>query len=305
MSYKYNDKPLNDITGKIYHSNNCGDFEILGEIEYAGKDIHTSATHTRYALRFLNTGYVTDASLDAIRHGRVYDRCMPNVAGVGYVGTDMLVSDPYVFQFYKAWNDMMNRCYNKTDKDYPLYGGIGITVDPRWHNFSVFMLDVPFLPLYEKKLMYPSIYQLDKDFLQIHVPKNKRIYSRNTCMWLSKLDNVLMMSKDHDIKEGNQYIGVKRGYNCWITSINGATYGKFNNIVAAANLFNHLYPRLKGPFNDITILNDVPYMSMEELSKYIVGSTTIQTGVEPPKTVRSNSTPPIKLIEKIGAEDIV
>lgn len=300
-----NGKPLNDITGKIYHSNNCGDFEILGEIEYVGKEIHTSPSNTRYALRFLNTGYVTDASLDAIRHGRVYDRYTPNVAGVGYIGTNMIISDPYPCQFYKAWNDMMNRCYNKADKDYPLYGGIGIAVDPRWHNFSTFMLDVPFLPLYEKKLMYPSIYQLDKDFLQIHVPKNKRIYSRNTCIWLSKLDNVLMMSKDRDIKDGNPYVGVVYSHNCWKTVINGAVYGKFNDPKAAANLFNYLYPKLKGPFNDITILNNVEYIPLEELSKYIVGSTTIQTGVEPPKTVRSNSTPPINFTATIGGEDIV
>lgn len=292
-------RPLHDITGRIYHSNSCGDFKILGELNYIGypknEEPKSNDYTVRYAIQFLNTGYITDASYDSICHGRVYDRCYPNVAGVGYVGSNITVSDPYTYQFYKAWNDMMNRCYNKSDKDYPLYGGLGITVDKRWHNFTIFMLDVPFLPLYEKKMLYPSIYQLDKDFLQFHIPKNKRIYSKDTCMWLSRFDNTLMMSKD----DGSKYVGVRLAYKNWQTVINGAVYGVFNNPIAAANLFNYLYPKVKGPFNDITIINDVEYMSLEELSKYSVSSTTIQLGVEPPKTVRSNSTPPIKLIEYI------
>lgn len=37
---------------------------------------------------------------------------------------------------------MINRCYNKSDRDYKYYGALGVKVDPRWFNFTHFMMDV-------------------------------------------------------------------------------------------------------------------------------------------------------------------
>lgn len=43
---------------------------------------------------------------------------------------------------YSAWAHMLNRCTNKDDLRYADWGGRGITVDPRWKDFSVFFADV-------------------------------------------------------------------------------------------------------------------------------------------------------------------
>jgi hypothetical protein len=37
---------------------------------------------------------------------------------------------------YKAWNDMMDRCYDEDNKDYKNYGGRGIIVCPAWHSLA-------------------------------------------------------------------------------------------------------------------------------------------------------------------------
>lgn len=43
---------------------------------------------------------------------------------------------------YKSWQNMKNRCLNKRDKDYPKYGGRGIKLYERWHDFGNFLEDM-------------------------------------------------------------------------------------------------------------------------------------------------------------------
>lgn len=267
---------MKNYIGEIYDSNNFGRFRIIRELEPLGY-----ARDRWFEIEFLNTGYRMPASLSAILTGRVKDKMVPTIANTGYVGDTIgAVTYSYNTTFYKAWNDMINRCYNINDKDYYLYGALGITVDERWHNFANFKHDAKLLPGYDNKLKYPEIYQLDKDYLQFHIPKNQRVYSKDTCIWISKYDNILLMNRDNPNSSG--YYGVFYKDHSWCTYINGVIYGRFTIPEAAANLFNYIYPYIpKSEFNNIQILNDVSYIPFEELSKYtknkniIVGSTTI------------------------------
>lgn len=43
---------------------------------------------------------------------------------------------------YSVWAAMMQRCYNPKDRNYKNYGGRGIQVHERWHNFLNFYADV-------------------------------------------------------------------------------------------------------------------------------------------------------------------
>jgi hypothetical protein len=43
---------------------------------------------------------------------------------------------------YNTWRGMMRRCYNEKDKDYYKYGGIGISVHEKWHDYATFAKDV-------------------------------------------------------------------------------------------------------------------------------------------------------------------
>lgn len=43
---------------------------------------------------------------------------------------------------YAVWKSMRQRCANPRSKDYPAYGGRGITVCARWDDFAVFLSDM-------------------------------------------------------------------------------------------------------------------------------------------------------------------
>ena len=43
---------------------------------------------------------------------------------------------------YLAWQGMLNRCRNPNNSRYASYGGRGIAVNPRWHDFAVFLADM-------------------------------------------------------------------------------------------------------------------------------------------------------------------
>lgn len=43
---------------------------------------------------------------------------------------------------YQSWHSMMNRCYQETNASYKRYGGAGIKVCKRWHNFESFLTDM-------------------------------------------------------------------------------------------------------------------------------------------------------------------
>ena len=47
---------------------------------------------------------------------------------------------------YSSWNAMMNRCFNKKYNGYERWGGRGITVCKRWHNYDNFILDMGKVP---------------------------------------------------------------------------------------------------------------------------------------------------------------
>lgn len=88
---------MKSYIGETYNSNNFGQFTIIDEIDdYSSKE-------RIFRVQFLNTGYITEASMNAIRHGRVKDYLVPVVAGVGYIGyvQGPISKEPY-YAYYKA-----------------------------------------------------------------------------------------------------------------------------------------------------------------------------------------------------------
>lgn len=43
---------------------------------------------------------------------------------------------------YRSWEAMRERCLNPRAANYHLYGGRGITIDPRWDSFENFLVDM-------------------------------------------------------------------------------------------------------------------------------------------------------------------
>ena len=64
--------------------------------------------------------------------------CLYREAIAGRSRTHGRTGDP----IYAIWRAMRQRCENRNDPVYPLYGGRGIAVCERWHTFEHFVADV-------------------------------------------------------------------------------------------------------------------------------------------------------------------
>lgn len=95
--------------------------------------------------------------------------------------------------FYRAWKDMLSRCYSSTYQDRkPTYVGCIVTDD--WHTFSVF-----------KSWMMAQDWegnQLDKDLLS----EGNKIYSPETCIFVTQMVN--SFTTDCGASRGDYLIGV-------------------------------------------------------------------------------------------------
>lgn len=91
----------NNLIGKVFNSNNFGNFEIIAYEN--SKDV---------TIRFLETGYLTHVQMSNIRSGEIKDKLAPSVFGIGVVGIKYSTKDSIS---YKHWQAMLKRCYCKKE----------------------------------------------------------------------------------------------------------------------------------------------------------------------------------------------
>lgn len=73
---------------------------------------------------------------------------------------------------YTVWINMRQRCLNTRCRDYPYYGGRGITVCDRWATFANFLADMGEAP--------PGLTIERKD--------NNRGYEPGNCRWATRAE---------------------------------------------------------------------------------------------------------------------
>lgn len=74
---------------------------------------------------------------------------------------------------YARWKSMMQRCYTTSTSNYRYYGGKGISVCERWHNFSNFLADMGECP------------NISMTLDRINGEKN---YEPENCRWATKTE---------------------------------------------------------------------------------------------------------------------
>lgn len=82
---------------------------------------------------------------------------------------------PIFSKTYGSWRAMIQRCYQKTFVHYSYYGGKGIIVCERWHDFHNFLSDMG---------IKPEGYRISLD----RIDSNKN-YELTNCQWISQADN--------------------------------------------------------------------------------------------------------------------
>jgi hypothetical protein len=68
---------------------------------------------------------------------------------------------------YRTWASMLDRCENERNEHYADYGGRGISVCERWHDFANFFADMGHKP----------------EGLTLDRIENNKSYEKNNCRW--------------------------------------------------------------------------------------------------------------------------
>ena len=183
-----NDISYKDCVGKVCKSLNSGDFKIL---KYNDT--------TNVEIQFLKTGFETSARLDHVKSGKIKDRYVPSVYGVGIVGNKYPIKVNGVqTKEYGLWKSMLRRCYSDTfQKKNPTY--IDCEVSDKFKSYEYF---------YEwchKQVGFGvDGFEIDKDLLI----KGNKVYSESTCVFLPQEINTLLIKCT--ASRGKHHIGV-----CW------------------------------------------------------------------------------------------
>ena len=175
---------------------------------------------------------------------------------------------------------MLSRCNKETDMFYSVYGGIGISYDPSWDDYANFSRDARYIFQFDKFYNNPILYQIDKDYKQLHLPKSQRIYSKDTCSFLYYIDNnnlrAIEARQDHPENFSSRFFGVSKvekvikdsWYAKFILNGNNMNIGIFNNEIAAASAYNYWY-RYYHQYELVPLLNTLEYeMPPDEFIKY-------------------------------------
>lgn len=176
---RFSDNDCNDIVNNIYKSNNYEEFKVLRFVERRGKGLY-------YEIKFLKTNYTITVNRDSIFSGKVKDKYVKTVCGVAWLGN---ANTRNHLREYAVWLRMIHRCYLKTDGFYELYGGIGVSVCNNWLSFENFVQDINKIENYDLWLVNKD-YELDKDIKQSDKLNSAKIYSLETCTFISHAENM-------------------------------------------------------------------------------------------------------------------
>ena len=160
--------------GGIYKTKHYGDLEV---VSYSGS--------TKVTVRFLSSGYETQAYKHNILKGAVKDPYYPKHEGRGFLGEGKYKAkcEGKNTKPYSVWRNILTRCYREEGLKNLTYKDCSVCTS--WLNFQ------NFARWYEKEcegLSENKTYQVDKDLLC----KGNKVYSPETCTLITQEINSLI-----------------------------------------------------------------------------------------------------------------
>ena len=180
---------LENIIGSVFETKKYG---LVTVLEVCGKELKWSS---KCKIRFLKTNSERYISFANLKQGNVKDFESKIVCGVACKGNIDVPNGSYTRKIYELWKVLIGRCYNKKFKAYPLYGAKGVTVCDEWLNFSNFYKEHTEIEGYNLEEYIKGNLVLDKDIKQINLERFERIYSKNTCKWVTQQENNQFQSR--------------------------------------------------------------------------------------------------------------
>lgn len=164
------------MIGKTFKTKRCGDATVIK---------HNEKQRACWRVRFNDTGYEVNVSKWQITSGQIRDPFKPQVLGIGIPGD---VDYSKYGDLAKIWRGLIYRCYDPNNSSYGRYGEVGVTMAQEWLFLPKFISDCLELPGFDWDLFTANKLHLDKDMKQRF--QSCKVYSKDTCMWLSPEDNV-------------------------------------------------------------------------------------------------------------------
>lgn len=161
--------------------------------------------HYNYYLCEFDDGTIIETEYRTFRNGKIRNPNQPSVYEIGYIGEGKWESgnSKHKTREYEIWKKMLQRCYDKSYHErQPTYSNV--IVDTRWHNYQQFCEDIQELIEY-KDWKQGQRLELDKDILCEKLNIYPKIYSKDTCMFISKTENILEMCNRKKEKEKKNY----------------------------------------------------------------------------------------------------
>lgn len=174
---------IDNIVGSVFKTNKYGDVAV---INVEGKTLNYNS---KCKVKFLETKSERYISFANLKLGNVKDFEARIICGVACKGNIEIPNGSYTRKIYELWKVMIGRCYNPNFKAYKDYGAKGIKVCSEWLIFLNFYNEHKEIDGYDFGEINKGSIALDKDIKQIGIDKNLRLYSKDTCTWVSQKEN--------------------------------------------------------------------------------------------------------------------
>lgn len=176
--------------GSVFKANNYGDLVVTKYVNALNVYV-----------RFVKTGFETKTTKQQIINGKVRDRFLPSVYGVGIIGNEVTKINGKHTMEYDIWGNMLERCYNSDFHErHPTY--ISCEASDGFKIFKCFkewcQNQIGFNCFSDES----NPFVLDKDILI----KGNKLYSEDMCVFIPHEINLLLIKCDS--KRGEYPIGV-------------------------------------------------------------------------------------------------